>query len=311
MRPYYYLGKCRGLTQLSSGQMFIVNTEARDIATWIIHMGCWETFVDDILCALAEPGGTFFDIGANMGYYTIKIGSLVGATGKTFSFEPNPDLFEVLNDNVNINGFASRSTIFNAAAGDAAGASTLLFERRYPGGGQVGLGAEYQAAHHTRIDVDVLRIDDVTPADCVADLIKIDVEGFEPLVLRGMAGLLARSPQAAIVTEVSYAQWARFGDPAAMLREVAGDRQVFCIHTDGRLEPLPADIDHALDRTFVSYILMLPRSEAAMARIARFLPNEAAPAAPPPSDPAPEPVALPRRGLLSRAGSKLKRMAAS
>jgi FkbM family methyltransferase len=267
MRPYYYLGNCRALTELSTGQMFIVNTEARDIGTWIIRWGLWETFVDDVLCALAEPGGVFVDVGANMGYYTIKIGGLVGPEGKTFSFEPNPDLFEVLTDNVHINGFVPRARLFNAAAGDAAGASTLLFQRRYPGGGAVGLGPEREGAEHTRVDIQVLRIDDVVPVDIAAGLIKIDVEGFEPLVFSGMRDLLARSPGAAVVTEVSFAEWERFGDPATLLREFAGGRRIFSIRHDGGLEELPTAIDQALDRDFVSYVLMLPHGAEPYAKI--------------------------------------------
>ena len=314
MRPYYYLGNLRGLTELSTGQVFIVNTEARDIATWIISTGVWETFVDNVMSALAQPGGVFLDVGANMGYYSIKIGGIVGPTGKVFSFEPNPDLFEVLSDNIHINGYTSRARYFNAAAGDAPGVSTLLFERRYPGGGQVGLGAEYEGPQHTRVDVQVLRIDDVVPEDVSADLIKIDVEGFEPLVLRGMKALLARSPNAAIVTEVSYPAWEKFGDPAALLRDVCGDRTLFSIHADGWVEELDHDIDRVLNRDFVSYILMLPPGEDFRARIASFTtpapPPGAAEAVEAPAEAEPEPQPAPvRYSLARRAAGKMMRMA--
>jgi FkbM family methyltransferase len=275
MRPYYYLGGNRGLTQLSTGQMFIVNTEARDIATWIIHIGVWEAFVDNILCALARPGDTFLDIGSNMGYYAVKIGGLVGENGRVFAYEPNPDLFEVLSDNMHINGFGGRATVFQAAAGEAAGASTLTFERRFPGGGTAGLGPEYAVGGREQAQIAVVSVDD-TVSEGVAHLIKIDVEGFEPLVLRGMKDLMARSPDAAVVVEVSYIQWARFGDPVQMLEDFSKGRRIYRISNHGGLQELPRDnIDGALDRQFPSYLLLLPDTASRLAQIQQFLPGTA------------------------------------
>src|SRR5262245_54360926 len=104
-RMYCYLGGNRALTQLSTGQPFFVNTDDRGIATWIMLGGIWETFVDDVLCRLARPGMNFLDIGANMGYYSVKIGGLIGPSGKIFSFEPNPEIYPFLKDNMEVNGF--------------------------------------------------------------------------------------------------------------------------------------------------------------------------------------------------------------
>lgn len=268
MRPYYYLGERRGLTQLATGQMFIVNTEARDLATWIIHYGVWETFVDDILSDLARPGDTVVDIGANMGYYTIKLGGLVGPTGRVVSYEPNPDLFDVLHDNVQINGFGGKAHLFQACAGEEAGSTSLTFQRRFPGGGVAGLGPEFLSEGREQAEVKMVRVDDTFPGG-EAHLIKIDVEGFEPLVVKGMKDLLARSADAAIVLEVSYANWARFGDPAEQLRDLAGGRLLYRIHLDGKLEPLPADkLDDRLPRQFPAYMLLLPNTPARLRQIA-------------------------------------------
>jgi FkbM family methyltransferase len=313
MRPYYYFGDGRALTALTTGQLFFVNTRARDLTPWIVHLGLWETFVDDILCALAEPGATFLDVGANQGYYAVKVGGLTAPNGPIYAFEPNPELYPLVTDNMNINGFDPRSRVFNVAAGDGASKSTLLFEPRCPGGGQVGIDAAVAGPQYSRVEIDVAAIDDLLPLDCVADLIKIDVEGYEPLVLRGMEKLLARSPGAAIVTEVSYHHWAKFGDPAALLRQVAGDRRVFRIHLDGRIEELTDDIGHALDQNMVCYMLLLPRTEAAWAKVARFAqlpadPLEAEPLAPacegPPLQTFPE-----RPSLARRVAGRLMRMA--
>lgn len=269
MRPYFYLGGNRGLTQLLAGEFFYVNTEDRSITPWILLGGYWEIFVDDILCALARPGDTFLDVGANMGYYTVKIGARVGPKGKVFSFEPNPHMFDFLSDNVMINAFQERAQLFKAAVGAESGETWFSFLRREPGGGAVHderLGVEDE------IRVPVVCLDDAIPADQPVHLIKIDVEGFEPQTLKGMHGLLARSPDAAVVVEMAFEQWQRFGDPIAILREAAGERDIYRIHHQGWIQPLPKnDPASVLEEGFVSYLLLLPATEERRAQVAKFL----------------------------------------
>jgi FkbM family methyltransferase len=307
MRPYYSLAGKWGLTQLSTGQPFFVDKSTRDLTPWIIMGGTWETFVDDVLCALVRPGDTFVDVGANVGYYTIKIGGLVGATGRVFSFEANPAVFDFLRENVAINGFDARATLFNAAAGAVAGRVILEFNPVHPGGGAVLTDAETPWSQNQSCEVPVVTLDASLPEDAAVDLIKIDVEGFEPQVFAGMQALLARSPDAAIVTEVAYARWSRFGDPAALVAQCAGDRRMFRIHHDGQLEPFtPA----SLERDFVSYVLMLPRNAEREGQLARLLQSRLPPAPPSAAEQPPEPppaATAPRASLLRRLARRLLR----
>lgn len=275
MRPYFYLGDDRGLTQLSGGQPFYVYTKDRSITPWILLGGIWETFVDDILCALARPGDVFLDVGANQGYYTVKIGTQVGPTGRIFAFEPNPNIHRFLAENIEINALSLRTTAVAAAAGAVPGKAVMVAPENYPGGAHV-LLPEAGRARPDTIEIDVVRIDDIVPPDVVASLIKIDVEGFEPLALEGMKALRARSPDCPIVCEVSVGLWARFGNPAELLRAVAQDMRIFRIQHDGVLDELTDDLLSALDPSFVSYILLLPRNEARYQQIRRFVRGETA-----------------------------------
>jgi FkbM family methyltransferase len=253
---------------LANGCPFIVHTDARDISTWIIRSGVWEGFVDDILCALVRPQDVVFDIGANMGYYTVKLGARLRGEGHIFSFEPNPELFEILQDNVNINGFADRATLFRRAVGNAPGQVAFGFDQRYPGGGQVG----GLTAHREEIQVEMVRIDDVIPADVAADLIKIDVEGFEAWAFKGMEQLMARSPDAAVVMEAVYDTWVHHGLPSDVITKLAGHRRIYRIRPDGALEPLTGTtIDETLKAAVASYLLLLPPGAARDKQVARFL----------------------------------------
>ena len=72
---------------------------------------------------------TVVDVGANLGYYTVKLGGLIGPPGRVYSFEPNPELTEFVVRNIDINGFNGRCTFFPAAAGAKKGTAELTFPR--------------------------------------------------------------------------------------------------------------------------------------------------------------------------------------
>lgn len=299
-RPYFPLSGHWGLTRLSTGQPFFVDTRCRDITPWLLLGGVWETFVDDVLSALARPGDTFVDVGANVGYYTVKIGGRLGPEGRAFAFEANPEMFEILTENININGMAERAKAFNVGAGDRPGVLRLTVDAHHPGSGCLWLDDEPLHPSASILNVPMQPLTAALPHDTRVDLLKIDVEGHEPAVLAGAADVLRRSPDAAIVTEVAANRWSRFGEPSALLRGYADGRRLFRIFTDGRLEEMHGDrLTDWLEGDFVSYVLMLPDTEARLAQIARFLPGYVEAEPPAPIVEAPQ-RAL-GRGLLQRA----------
>lgn len=265
-RPYYYLGGNRALTQLSNGLPFFVNTDDRGIASWIILGGCWETFVDIVLARLCEPGMRVCDLGANLGYYTIKLAHRVGDGGHVLSLEPNPELFPFLRDSVELNGFSSRVRAENLAAGAGNGILSLSYARSNMGGGNLfGMSPHLEPS---TAQVRVAAVDELVGDQPGFDLIKVDVEGWEPEAFKGMARTLAKSEHASIVTEVSWAQWSLSGDPVGRLRDVIGPRDgVFMIHHDNTLERVALD---ELDRFYtagVSYALLTHWNENNSARL--------------------------------------------
>jgi hypothetical protein len=130
---------------------------------------------------------------------------------------------------------------------------------------------EAPSGREHELRVPMVNLDAVIPEERV-DLVKIDVEGFEPQVLSGMKGILGRSPDAAVVVEIALPQWARFGDPFELLREAADGRDVYRIHTDGWVQPMSAaDPSAVLEPGAVCYLLLLPPTEARRRQIAPFL----------------------------------------
>jgi len=259
-RPYYYLGKNWALTQLSNGLPFFVNTDDHGISTWIILGGTWENFVDDVLCAYAQPGMTVLDIGANLGYYTIKLADRIGPQGHLHAFEPNPELAPFVRENININGFRDRCSFYEVAASDVTGANILVFEYSNMGGG----GFAAPAPDKRRAEVQLRRLDDILNGVALVDLVKIDVEGHEPYVLRGAKRLIERSAHCAYMLEIALDTWLPHGPIEDQIAALGEGKILFVVPHSGspfRIERSTVNA-YLQQQSGVSYIFICPEQEA-------------------------------------------------
>jgi FkbM family methyltransferase len=236
-RPYYPLDDGWALTYLNTGQPFFVNTEDRNLTPWIIMGGIWEPNVGLPLLSYAQPGMTILDIGAHIGYYTVKLGARAGSTGRVMAFEPNPKVNRVCLENIKINGLSGMTSLHKFALGDKAGNAKLTYSNSNMTSANL-LGD--QDADFS-FDVDVFRLDDIVPEDHSVDLIKLDAEGFEAQILAGANGILSRSPQCAIMIELGLERWER-STPLESLMPLCGEGKVaYAVREDGMVELMAAD----------------------------------------------------------------------
>ncbi|MCR4406819.1 MAG: FkbM family methyltransferase [Anaerolineae bacterium] len=144
---------------------------------------------------VVKPGQNVLDIGANIGFFTIIMASLVGPSGKVYAFEPldqNADLLEL---SIAENDFEDRIVLERAALGQSSGSARLIFlevERALNSGGGYLFreGVNIPDGHELR-EVKMIALDDY-PLRRPISFIKIDVEGTEPLVFRGATKMLQR-----------------------------------------------------------------------------------------------------------------------
>lgn len=126
----------------------------------------------------------FIDVGANTGFYSL-LAHAANPKIRTWAFEPNPAVFEKLRHHVEINGMAGSCQLYALAAGDSTGSVKFQIPEDATMGHIAGPGED-------GIEVPIQRLDDILPDEPV-DLVKIDVEGHEIGVLRGMTNILAAS----------------------------------------------------------------------------------------------------------------------
>jgi FkbM family methyltransferase len=236
-RPYYPLDNGWALTHLSTGQPFFVNTEDRNLTPWIIMGGTWESNVDLPLLTYAQPGMRVLDIGAHIGYYTVKLGAKAGHTGRVMAFEPNPKVNRVCLENIKINGLTGMTTLHKFALGDKAGNATLTYSSSNMTSANL-LGD--QDADFS-VGVGVFPLDDVVPEEMSIDLIKLDAEGYEARILEGAKSVLARSPQCAIMIELGLERWERSAPLENLLSICGGNKVAYAVRDDGTVELMELD----------------------------------------------------------------------
>ena len=148
--------------------------------------GQWCEAEVGIFAQVLRPGEVAIDVGANIGAHTVAMARLVGPHGTVVAFEPQRVVFQTLCANVANNSLAN-VFCYQSALGEKAG--VILVPPLDPQTRQ-NFGAFSVGGYEHGEPVGLVRLDDFPLRAC--RLIKIDVEGMEPAVLRGAEGIIAK-----------------------------------------------------------------------------------------------------------------------
>jgi FkbM family methyltransferase len=180
------------------------------------------------LRASLPPGGTFVDVGANWGYFTLVAAHAVGPAGRVVALEPDPRMHAELAANLARNGIRN-VTALAVAASHQAGEATLAGYAEADRNRGVSSLVAAPAGDAPSFAVRTAPLDDLLDEQGIesVDLVKVDVEGAEELVVRGMARGLADGRYRRILVELHPGQHpdpARLGETMYGMMNGAGYR---------------------------------------------------------------------------------------
>lgn len=142
-----------------------------------------------------DPAGVVFDIGANVGYFTTMLAECLSFTGEAHLFEPVPNLVTLCREN--LAGAPFTTHIYDFALGDEDETVDLYVSHRGNLGWNTMVGGR-RTPDMTKITISVRRFDEAG-ISAVPNFIKIDVEGAEHKVLRGLLPALREWPRRPII----------------------------------------------------------------------------------------------------------------
>ena len=194
-------GANRALVRLTSGEYICVDTNSLDATDYLLGWDM-EANVLPVFRSFLKQNSVVLDIGANFGLYTATSASRMKDCGRFYSFEANPHTFDFLRRTLYANRLVHHPnvTAVNALVGESAGRGTLHYLPEFLGGATMTDIGQWGDAKRS-IELDMITIDEFLPPGLAVDLVKIDVEGHEPFVIRGMQKTIRRSPNIRIFIE--------------------------------------------------------------------------------------------------------------
>ena len=195
------------LVQTIYGNKYFIDPTDEIMAPQLIVYRQWEEDISRFVLNSMTPDTGFIDVGANFGYFTCLAGSRIGTTGHGFvvSVEANPRMVDLLRRNSRINWSMCPIDIHDCAVSDRTGyVEFAVPEGRAANAGLAPSGSQ-QSPGERRFVVPTKTLAQIVGERRV-DLMKIDVEGFEVMVLQHLGPILAHSPDLAIIMEWSQQQ---------------------------------------------------------------------------------------------------------
>lgn len=176
-----------GVYEVGSG--IVMDLDTSEHVESAIYFRAFETLCVSVVLDYLKPGGVFVDVGANVGYYSLLAKKRAGPSGRVLAFEANPKTLIKLKRNIEMNELDGIE-VFEGALSDKAGtlqlfAPTSTFHHGIKNHGESSLRNQGWA-EHVEFTVQADTLDARLPGDVKQiDVLKIDVEGSEPMVFRG------------------------------------------------------------------------------------------------------------------------------
>lgn len=195
-----YLKKSKVVDTPITGN-FKINLDTKNfIDSSIYYTGDYEAYLKKHFKNIIKKGDFILDIGANIGFHTLYFAELTGVSGKVFSFEPIQVNFDALQRNIKLNQFP-QITAINKALGNTNSQMKIHIDQQAQNPGAFNL---LDSGPKNTV-IDCIKGDDFLEQNQIEKInfIKIDVEGFEYEVFKGLSKTI-RNSKPTIIFEYDY-----------------------------------------------------------------------------------------------------------
>ena len=193
------LGVRRKAVKVSEGSFWV--DPVSQFAINLVSSHGYEPEMGETLQRYLQPGGTFVDIGANEGFFTVQASRIVGPSGRVLAVEPQGRLQEVILKNLELNGLRN-VTLVRSAVSDRQGEAELhISPSTNTGSTGLSQSTRYRVPHEA---VPVNTLEGILNQHGIekVDLMKMDIEGFEYEALTGAEKLLKSKRIRALALEM-------------------------------------------------------------------------------------------------------------
>ena len=181
----------QGLAQRLS--IYIHGSQDLHVSATLRQQGIWEPYESSLVLKLLQPGDVFVDVGANIGYFSLLAASRVGARGKVFAFEPDPENFELLQASAAHNEQQDIIHATLAGLAESDGEARLYLSEDNLGDHQIFAVDDSRRSRSISLLNGARYLEDKLQG---VDLLKIDTQGSEYGVVAGLMPLLQALPKA-------------------------------------------------------------------------------------------------------------------
>lgn len=181
--------KCQGQSanvkkQILGSEMYLDVKGDEGISRDLFVYGIREPFNVKAMQKEIKPGDIVVDIGANIGYYALLEARLVGKKGKVYAIEPVPKNIELLTKNIELNNY-SNIEVFQMAIGSE-NKKDFIHISKLRNICSMAQQEIYRSTYTHKVPVQVITLDDFLKDKAYPDLVRMDVEGYEFEIIKGM-----------------------------------------------------------------------------------------------------------------------------
>lgn len=177
----------------------------------LLLSGTREELQTKIIKEMVKKGMVVLEIGANLGYYALIEASIIGKEGKIYAIEPVPRNFEILNKNIDINGYRDTVDTFCVAASSQCGTSVIKLTEESNRNTMLhdsNIMSDWMRNHVIEekmvgdLEVNTITIDEFLKDKEKIDMLRMDIEGYEVEAFKGMSDTLKNVDSLIIALEV-------------------------------------------------------------------------------------------------------------